>query len=101
MEIFNPYSEAIFISGIIIISFFFNFVSKKINVPSVLLLIGLGIGIQEILKEYDIDLGEYVEVMGWYGVTKEESVKVFKKFTIVSIFLISGNYGITGGGPGP
>jgi hypothetical protein len=43
----DTYSLIIGIAAIIIISFLFNIVSKKTNVPSVLMLIGLGICIKE------------------------------------------------------
>ena len=43
----DTYSLIIGIAAIIIISFLFNIVSKRTNVPSVLMLIGLGICIKE------------------------------------------------------
>lgn len=43
----DTYSLIIGIAGIIIISFLFNIVSKKTNIPSVLMLIALGICIKE------------------------------------------------------
>ena len=50
---------------------FFNFISKKTKIPSVLLLIGLGIGIQAGLKQIGVDLGplimEALELLGIVG----------------------------------
>ena len=69
MDIFNVYTEAIAISSIIIISYFFSYVAKKTNIPSVLLLIGLGIGVQQLLKSAEIDLGIYImEALELFGV---------------------------------
>ncbi|MEX1002474.1 MAG: cation:proton antiporter [Crocinitomicaceae bacterium] len=47
----DTYSLIIGISAIIIISFFFNIISKKTNIPSVLLLMGLG----AVIKEFSPD----------------------------------------------
>lgn len=71
MDLFNAYTEAIAISSVIIISYFFNFISKKTKIPSVLLLIGLGIVAQEFLKSVEIDLQRYImealELLGIVG----------------------------------
>jgi len=71
MDYLNAYTEAIAISLIVIISYFFNFISKKTKIPSVLLLIGLGIVLQELLKRANIDFGglisEALELLGVVG----------------------------------
>ncbi|MFT6035653.1 MAG: hypothetical protein ACJAT1_000572 [Marivirga sp.] len=71
MEVLNAYNEAIAISLIIIVSYFFNFVSRKTKIPSVLLLIGLGVAIQEGLRRIDVDLGGFImealELLGIVG----------------------------------
>ena len=46
MEVFNSYLFIIAVSGIVIISYFFNVLSQKTNVPAVLMLIGLGVLLQ-------------------------------------------------------
>ncbi len=61
MDFFNAYSEAIAISLIIIVSYFFNYVSKKTKIPSVLLLIALGIGLQQLLNRVDVNLDKYIQ----------------------------------------
>ena len=61
MDFFNAYSEAIAISLIIIVSYFFNYVSKKTKIPSVLLLIALGIGLQQLLNRADVNLNKYIQ----------------------------------------
>jgi NhaP-type Na+/H+ or K+/H+ antiporter len=70
MEIFSSYNVIIGISLIIILSFIFNGVAKKTNVPAVLLLIVLGIVIQYILKAFGgdtIDFFPMLEVLGIVG----------------------------------
>ncbi|MFT6865766.1 MAG: hypothetical protein ACJA08_000591 [Cyclobacteriaceae bacterium] len=60
MDILNAYTETIGISLIIIISYFFNFISRKSKIPSVLLLIGLGVGIKELLNYYQFDWDTHI-----------------------------------------
>ncbi|MEM7110038.1 MAG: cation:proton antiporter [Bacteroidota bacterium] len=71
MDLFNAYNEAIAISAIIIISYFFNFLSAKTKVPSVLLLIGLGIAIQQGFNALEVDIKAFVrealELLGIVG----------------------------------
>jgi Kef-type K+ transport system membrane component KefB len=47
----DTYTLIIGISGIVIISFFFNILAKRTNIPSVLMLIGLGIVIEQFVPE--------------------------------------------------
>lgn len=69
MDIFNAYTEAIAISLVIIVSYFFNYIAKKTNIPSVLLLIGLGIGLQQALNRAEIDISAFVmEVLELLGI---------------------------------
>ena len=42
----NTYVVIMALAGIIILSFFFNILSKKTNIPSVLMLILLGMGLK-------------------------------------------------------
>ncbi|MDX1349045.1 MAG: cation:proton antiporter [Putridiphycobacter sp.] len=48
----TTYTLIIAVSAIIIISFFFNILAKRTNIPSVLMLIGLGVCIKEFGKAY-------------------------------------------------
>jgi hypothetical protein len=48
----TTYTLIIAVSAIIIISFFFNILAKRTNIPSVLMLIGLGVCIKEFGKSY-------------------------------------------------
>lgn len=60
----------IILSGIVILSYVFNIISRKTNVPSVLLLIATGIGAQYITRHYGIpqqDVGKIVKILGAVG----------------------------------
>lgn len=71
MQEFNPYVFAIVICVVIVLSYAFSIVSKRTNIPSVLLLIGLGVGVQYGLRSLDISvdsvLFEILEVLGIFG----------------------------------
>jgi NhaP-type Na+/H+ and K+/H+ antiporter len=71
MEGINVYLLVIYASLVIVISYFFNIISKKTGVPSVLMLILLGIGIHEILiwKGMPIDKSWFsmLELLGIVG----------------------------------
>ncbi len=69
----NPYLLIIAGSIVIILSFFFNILSKKTNIPSVIMLIALGIGIKGImnftdLRDKDLGLDTMLEVLGNVGI---------------------------------
>jgi NhaP-type Na+/H+ or K+/H+ antiporter len=69
MEYLNAYTETIAISLIVIISYFFNFISEKSKIPSVLLLIGLGVAFQKLLNALGIDLtGSIMQMLELLGV---------------------------------
>lgn len=59
------------LAGIIILSFFFNILAKKTNIPSVLMLIGLGMGLKAILDAYglseDLKFDSLLEILGNVG----------------------------------
>jgi|TARA_R110002051_G_scaffold280343_1_gene341937 NhaP-type Na+/H+ or K+/H+ antiporter len=70
MEILSSYNLIIEVSIIIILSFLFNRISSKTNIPAVLMLIILGVGIQYALKYAnvgDIDFFPVLEVLGIVG----------------------------------
>ncbi len=69
----SPYITIIAFSGIVILSFFFNQISKRTNIPSVLMLIGLGMGIKAVLNAYhvaqqDFGLDTILEILGNVGI---------------------------------
>lgn len=68
----NAYTIIIACSLIVIISFVFNWVADKTNIPSVLMLIGLGIGIQFLarkqgINEKELGLDAILEILGNVG----------------------------------
>jgi potassium/hydrogen antiporter len=103
MEIISSYNLIIEVSVIVILSFLFNGISKKTNIPAVLLLIGLGIILQYVLKQYtseQIDFFPILEVLGIVGLimivleaalelelTREKLVPILKSLGIASIGL--------------
>lgn len=70
MEIFSSYNLIIIASLVVIVSFFFGELSKKTNVPSVLMLIVLGIGCKIALDANgitNVDFLPVLEVLGIVG----------------------------------
>lgn len=67
----STYLLIISLASIIILSFFFNILSKRTNIPSVLMLIGLGMILKAILDSYDmsddLELDSILEVLGNVG----------------------------------
>ena len=68
----NPYLLIIGIASIIILSFFFNIISQKTNIPSVLMLIGLGMGLKAWMHaqgiiDKDLKLDSILEIIGNVG----------------------------------
>ena len=100
---FNSYGIIIAASLLIIISFFFNILSKRTNIPSVLLLIGLGILIKEGMDMIEVpipDLFIVLEVFGIIGLImivleasldlklkKEKWPTIWKSFAVALISL--------------
>ena len=71
MTQFDPYVFAIVICLVVIFSYAFSIISKRTNIPSVLLLIGLGVGVQYGLRYLKIGVGpvlfQILEVLGIFG----------------------------------
>lgn len=67
----NTYLLIIAIASIIILSFFFNIIAKRTNIPAVLMLIGLGMILKSVLESYDVlndlELDSILEVLGNIG----------------------------------
>lgn len=66
----NSYTIIILLSSIVILSYFFTIISKKTNIPSVLLLIGTGVGIKYLSGQYGIpvqDVDFLVKILGSIG----------------------------------
>ncbi len=105
MEIFNSYSMIIAISLVIIVSYFFNIISQKTNIPSVLLLIVTGILIKLGFNYFEVNTGDrlfsVLEILGIVGLimivleasldlelTKEKWPVIWKSFTVAILSLI-------------
>lgn len=107
----DAYSLVIAASLIVILSYFFNVISKKTNIPSVLLLILLGIGIKQGARYMGLDIpemGTLLEVLGAIGLilivleaaldlelTKEKWPLIWKSFTVAFASLILSTAAIT------
>lgn len=68
----NAYILIMAFSGVIILSFFFNIIAVKTKIPSVLLLIGLGVGIKAVLQQMHVisegvKLDTALEIIGNVG----------------------------------
>ena len=104
----NPYILIIALCSIIILSFFFNVISRKTNIPSVLLLIALGIGIKYSMDYYglideDLKLNIILEVLGNIGLVmivleaaldlklEKKKAKLILKAFVVSILCLAGS----------
>ena len=104
----NPYLLIIAGSSVIILSFFFNIISKKTNIPSVLMLIGLGIGLKALmnmteLRDRDLGLDSLLEVLGNVGLVmivleaaldlklEKEKMGLILRSLIVAILGIAGS----------
>lgn len=67
---FNSYTIIILLSSIVILSYFFTVISKKTNIPSVLLLIGTGVAIKYLSGQYGLPLQDVdflVKILGAVG----------------------------------
>ena len=105
MEVINPYIAIIGISLIIILSYFFNVISQKTNIPSVLMLIVLGILIKQGMNFMGISAGKQLfsllELLGIVGLimivleaaldlhlTKEKWPIIWKSFSVALLSLL-------------
>lgn len=99
----NPYLFLIGLCIVIIVSFFYNIIARKTNIPSVLLLIATGFGIQQLLQYFNItpDYSAVLEILGIVGVimivleaaldlelAKKKWPLIWKSFAIASLSLV-------------
>ncbi len=105
MEVFSSYTIIIACSLIIIVSYFFNSISRKTSVPSVLMLIGLGVIINQILifSGYkNINFFSTLELLGIIGLimivleaaldlelTKEKWPIIWKSLLVSALSLVA------------
>lgn len=108
----NTYFDIIAISSIVIISYALSLVSKLTKIPSVLLLIILGVGLQFLLKELQINISDnlfnLLQLLGIVGLimivleaaldlklTKDKRPLIIKSFLIALFGLIGSAAAIT------
>ncbi|WP_299241858.1 cation:proton antiporter [uncultured Aquimarina sp.] len=108
MEIFSSYNLIIEVSLVLILSFIFNGIAKKTNVPAVLMLIILGIIIQYAIKAFgegSFNFFPMLEVLGIVGLImivleaalelklkREKLVPILKSLAIALIGLVASAY---------
>lgn len=108
----ETYTLIIGISLIIIISFFFNIVAKKTNIPSVLLLIGLGVLLQFLPGKYNTEVYanlSTLEIIGNVGLvmivleaaldlhlTRDKRGLILNSFLVGIIALVASTFAIAG-----
>jgi len=106
----NSYYFILGLSILIILSYFFDVIAKKIKVPSVLLLLGTGVFISKVIERYDYtlpDLQPIVAVLGLIGlllivleaaldlkITKKKLPLIFKAFTTALLILLGTSFAI-------
>lgn len=110
----NPYLLIIGIASVIILSFFFNIISKKTNIPSVLLLIGLGMGLKAWMHakgiiDKDLKLDSILEIIGNVGLVmivleaaldlkleKEKTGLILKSFIVANLGIAGSMFALAG-----
>ena len=109
MEIISPYTAIIALSVIIIISYFFNIISQKTNVPSVLMLIALGLLIKQGMQLIGLSTGtllfDILEVLGIIGLimivleaaldlrlSKDKWPTIWKSFSVALLSLLASSF---------
>lgn len=97
----DPFDLIIAVSAVIIMSFFFNILAKRTNIPSVLMLIVLGVIVKEILaatsyQTHDFDYFEMLKVLGNAGIVLivleaalDLKLSMEKKTLIIRSFLVA------------
>lgn len=110
LDLTDPYVEIIAASVIIVLSFVYNRIAEKTNIPSVLLLILTGIGINLGLSEWGVEnlkLMPVLELLGIVGLimivleaaldlelTKEKLPMIGRSLLIAFICLLASSFGI-------
>lgn len=110
MEIISSYNLIIEVSIIIILSFLFNGLSKKTNIPAVLMLIVLGVVLQYILKYFNnesLNFFPILEVLGIVGLImivleaalelelkRDKLIPILKSFAVALIGLILSTWAV-------
>ncbi len=112
MQSINPYTIIICIALVIILSFLFDKVAKRTSIPSVIMLIALGIGINQLFPYFDIKSGEQelfsvLELLGIVGLImivleaaldlelkRDKAPIILKSLGIAFVALMGSSFGI-------
>ncbi len=110
LDFSNPYVLIMGASMIIVISYFFNIIAERTNVPSVLLLILMGIVIKLSLDHYGVEQGDLMASLALLGIvglimivleaaldlelTKEKLPLIGKSLLIALLCLLASTFGI-------
>ncbi len=108
MEIFSSYNLIIEVSLVLILSFIFNGIAKKTNVPAVLMLIILGIIIQYVIKAFGqgaFNFFPLLEILGIVGLImivleaaleleleRDKLVPILKSLAVALIGLVASTF---------
>ena len=110
----NSYVLIMALAGVIILSFFFNIISKKTNIPAVLLLIGLGMGLKGVMNAYniiddDLKLNTILEILGNIGLVmivleaaldlkleKDKLGLILKSFIVANLGIFGSMFALAG-----
>lgn len=111
-DLTNPYILIIGASLSIILSHFFNLISTRTNIPSVLLLIAAGIGVKQLLGPHGLDNFNFMpalEILGIVGlimivleaaldleISKEKLPLIGKTLLVAFLCLIGSTFAISG-----
>ncbi len=108
----NPYLIIIACSCVIILSFFFNIISKRTNIPSVLMLISLGIVIKLLMnmtsmRDKDLGIDSLLQILGNVGLVmivleaaldlkleKKKAGLLLQSFAVAAVSLVGSILGI-------
>lgn len=100
-QVFSSYHFIMGLSIIVILSYFFNLIAHRFNIPSVILLIALGITIKMGLERFGLSLPEqyqfiFLEVMGVIGLIMivleaalDLKLQKKKKWLLIKSFLVA------------
>ncbi len=110
IDLMNSYYFILGVSILVILSYFFDIIAKKIKVPSVLLLLGTGIFLNKLSQNFDFHLPNLqptVNILGLVGlllivleaaldlkITKEKLPLILKAFTTALLILIGTSFAI-------
>lgn len=99
----DVYTTIAALSGVVVLSYVFSLISKRTRIPTVLMLLLLGIGIRETLRAFDISASLPLAVIQFFGVLglilvlleagldlriSKHALPIIKKATASSLFVL-------------